>query len=213
MRFLDYDNLIEVIGDWLSRDDLSDVIPDFVWLAETDIQRTVDFMMQDKVATGNTVNLQEWIQLPDDYLVGKYIRFISGTMQPEIEISSYDHVNTLQGRPSPSQHGNMKRGAFVHGTKLYIGPTPGGDDEYELFYKAGVQHLSKNIQTNRILQQYPDCLLFGSLALAAPYLGNDERLQTWIPLYENAKEETRQSEWRARSGVGTLRMRPEVYTV
>ncbi len=213
MNFTDYDNLISTIEDFLSRDDLTDVIPTFIWLAETDIQRTVDFLMQDEIATGNTVESQDWIDLPADYLVGKYIRFPGDRIQPEIEISSYDHVNALQNRPTPSQFGNQKRGAFVHGTRLYIGPSPNGVDNYELYYKAGIQHLSKTNPTNRILKQYPDCLLFGSLAVSAPYLGNDERIQTWVGFYENAKEETRQSEWRARSGIGTLRMRPEVYTV
>jgi hypothetical protein len=90
-----------------------------------------------------------------------------------------------------------------------IGRAP-GEVEYDLFYKAGVEHLGGEIQTNHILQEYPDCLLFGALTVASPYLGADERIGTWANMYDNAKEETRMAEWRGRSGHGVLRMRSDV---
>ena len=47
--FTDYDNLVEVIGDWLARDDLSARIPDFIWLAESELQRDLGLRLNDSV--------------------------------------------------------------------------------------------------------------------------------------------------------------------
>ena len=209
MAFTDYDDLCKTIAKWLARDDLAADIKDFVWLAEVDLQRSIKFRMQDEIASGETTTTEEYIELPADYAEGGFLRWTNDDTLPSIEVASYDVVDGIQKTPSRDQTRGQPRVGFLHGSRLYIGRIP-GSIEYDIFYKAGVQHLSSKVRTNLLLQQYPDCLLYGALVTSAPFLGADERIQTWMSFYENAKEETRMQEWRARSGHGTLRMRPEV---
>ena len=208
--FVDYDNLMDTIANFLARDDLGDEIPNFIWLAECDIQRDIQFRMTDKVIEGVTTEGDEYIDLPLDYLVGQYIRWTGDNTQAEIEVSSFSAMNQLQKRPGSSSVANRMRSATVFGNRLYIGPAPAGESDYQLFYTTGVQHLGRDTQTNFILQQYPDLLLYGALLVSAPFLGADERVQTWGTFYANALEKSRVSEWDSRAGVGSLRMKPEV---
>jgi hypothetical protein len=207
--FLNYDNLKDAVANWLARSDLGTHIPDFVWLAECDIQRTVQFRLSEKQASGTTVNEQAYIDLPKDFVEGLYLQWQNDTSIPFMEIVSYDVNDTITRNAVTSARGYPMRGGTIHGDRLYIAATP-GEVDYTLWYKAGVQHLGVDVPTNLILQQYPDTLLYGALAHSAPFLGADERLATWVGLYDNAKEETRQQEWRSRTGHGALRMRPDV---
>ena len=89
--------------------------------------------------------------------------------------------------------------------------TSSGAGNYTLFYQAGVKHLSEDHPTNLILQEYPVAILYGSLLQSAPFLGADERIDTWVKFYQPAKESARQQEWRARTGHGPLEMRPDIW--
>lgn len=210
MAFSGYDSLKETVADWLARDDLEAQIEDFIWLAECDLQRQVKFRMLDKIALGTSVDGQNYLELPADYAEGGFLNWVSDRSLPSIEVVSYDITARHQKNPAlTARTGGDTAVGTLHGNRIHIGQAP-GEISYELFYKSGVQHLGGANQTNYILQQYPDCLLFGALTVAAPFLGADERIQTWVGFYDNAKEETRMAEWRGRSGHGVLRMRPDV---
>ncbi len=210
MSFKSYNALKMTIANWLARDDLESDIPDFIWLAECDVQRTVKFRLSDAIETGVTVADQSYIDLPDDYAEGGFLNWTSDTSLPTIEVVSYDVMAKIQKNPPfVATAGLDVRVGTLHGNRLHIGRAP-GEILYELFYKRGVSHLGLKQQSNTILEQYPDVLLFGALLYSAPFLGADERIQTWVQYYDNAKEETRMQEWRARSGHGALRMRPDI---
>lgn len=211
MPFTGYTDLQASVADWLARDDLEPQIVDFIWLAECDIQRAVKFRLADKIQVANSIAGQGYVELPEDYAEGGFLRWTGSTSMPSLEVGSYDMMHRHQQAPFSS---NISGGdtivSTLHGNRLYIGQEP-GEIAYELFYKAGVQHLTAKDPSNYILKEYPDCLLFGALVVAAPYLGADERIGTWATMYTNAKEETRMAEWRARSGHGALRMRSDVW--
>lgn len=208
--FIDYDNLCETIASWLARDDLTEEIKNFVWLAECDIQRTIRFRdPQDSIYESTTVEDQEWVELPEDYAEGGHLRWDnSNKTLPQLEVSSIAALDQLSIQKASTWFGREQRVAFLWGNRLYMGPVPGAEP-FTLYYKSGVVHLSSKTSTNLILREYPDCLLYGSLATSAPFLGADERLGMWVQLYDNAKEETRKAEWRARTGHGLLRMRTD----
>ena len=213
MAFVGYDALKEAVADWLAREDLEPQIEDFIWLAECDVQRQIRFRMLDTIKEGTSVDGQNYIDLPLDYAEGGFLNWISDRSLPSIEVVSYDIMARHQKNPAlTARTGGDTSVGTVHGNRLHVGQAP-GEVTYELFYKAGVQHLGGENQSNHILREYPDLLLFGSLLFAAPFLGADERIQTWLGFYENSKEETRMAEWRSRSGHGVLRMRPDVWPI
>ncbi len=207
--FIDYDNLVTGIGDWLARDDLTAQIPDFIWLAECELQRDIPLRLNDSTATGTAIAGQEYIDLPTDYAEGFFLRWDSDDLPP-VTVSSFDVVARLQ-KSSETQSGDSaspRVGAF-HNNRLYMGPKP-GNQGYTIFYKSGTQHLSSTNPTNLLLKEYPDALLYGSLMHSAPYLGADERTLVWGQLFERAKESARKQEWRGRTGHGPLRMQPDI---
>jgi len=207
--FTDYDNLVKGVGDWLAREDLSDRIPDFVWLAECELQRDLMLRLNDSTATGTSVSGQEYIELPFDYAEGFFLRWEGNTLPP-VRVSSFDVVSRIQkGSETSSTTNTRTRVGSFHNNRIYLGPVPGALD-YTLFYKSGVRHLGPENPTNQILREYPDALLYGSLMHSAPYLGADERALVWGQLFERAKESARQQEWRARTGHGPLRMQPDI---
>ena len=206
-QFNNYDELVKTVERWLARDDLTNDVKGFIHLAECDLQRTCRFRLGDKTATGTTVDGQGWIELPTDYAEGHWLDWTGDDTLPTLEIRSFDMMDSTQNELNQYNATVLRAGAVV-GSRLYIGPIPGSVD-YRLIYKAGVQHLGPDVPTNRILVLYPDALLFGALVASAPFLGDDARLATWTPLYQNAKEETIRAEERARYGPGALRMVPD----
>ena len=202
--FKNFDSLVDTIGEWLARDDLASQIPDFIWLCECEIQREVHFRTSDKTATGTSVADQEYIDLPTDYVEGRFFQWDANNDIP-ITVVSWDILSHLQ-----KQHaGGRTRAGVVHGTRLYVAPTPGAS-AYTLHYKAGVSHLSATNQSNVILVEHPDLLLYGALKHSAPYLGADERMMVWASLHSAALASVRQQEARSRTGHGPLYMRPDV---
>tara|TARA_R110000868_G_scaffold91431_5_gene253530 strand:- start:220 stop:861 length:642 start_codon:yes stop_codon:yes gene_type:complete len=207
--FTDYDNLVEVIGDWLARDDLSARIPDFIWLAESELQRDLGLRLNDSVERGSAIAGQEYIDLPLDFAEGILLRWDNQDLTP-LTVSSFDVVSRFQkSRESQSTSSSSPRVGALHGQRIYIGPKP-GDEAYTFFYRSGTRHLGPDNATNQLLRDYPDALLYGSLMHSAPYLGADERTLVWGQLLERAKESAKKQEWRSRTGYGPLRMQPDI---
>ena len=207
--FVDYDNFVKAVGDWLARDYLSEEIPDWIWITECELQRDLNLRLNDAILTGTAVADQEYLDLPDDFAEGFYLRWESDTLPP-VTVSSFDKLDAIQkGRETSGTQNTRTRHGTFHNNRIYLGPVPGALD-YTLFYKSGAQHLGPANQTNIILQQYPDALLYGTLMHSAPYLGSDERALVWGQLYARAKASARQQEWRARTGHGPLRMQPDI---
>ena len=69
---------------------------------------------------------------------------------------------------------------------FFIVPTPAQAFPVEIVYYEQPVRLSVSQQTNWFTQFAPDALLYGSLLQAAPYLKNDERIETWKNLYSAA---------------------------
>jgi hypothetical protein len=68
----------------------------------------------------------------------------------------------------------------------FMVPTPDQPYPFELVYYATPQALSESNQVNWFTQYTKDALLYGSLLQAAPYLKNDDRIQTWKDFYSAA---------------------------
>tara|TARA_Y100001973_G_scaffold75768_1_gene110738 strand:- start:44 stop:685 length:642 start_codon:yes stop_codon:yes gene_type:complete len=207
--FVDYDNLLQAVSDWLARDDLGDRIPDFVWLAECEIQRDLNLRMNDSVYESTSVSGQDYVSLPEDFAEAVLFEWKDSSKSP-VSISSFDVVSSFQkkNRYRSSETSTPRSGA-VFGDRLYLGPVPSASD-FRLFYRSGVSHLSHLNKTNDVLRKYPDALLYGSLLHSAPYLGEDERALGWVQLYDRAKDSAFKEEWRSRTGHGPLRMQPDI---
>lgn len=203
IAFKDFDSLVGIIEEWMARKDLRHQIPTFIWLCECELQIHAKFRMRDTTVTGTSVADQDYIDLPTDYVGGGLFNWTDSDAGP-IRVTSWDRVTAIQ----KSGDTGASRVGVIHGSRLYVGPAPGADD-YTLYYQAGTTHLSKSVQSNTILVEYPHALLYGALKHGSGYTGSPE-IQKWTGLYNQGAEQARIQEWNARASHGPFHMRPDV---
>lgn len=76
--------------------------------------------------------------------------------------------------------------ADYNGTHWLVAPTPDQAYEFEILYYELPQLLSDSVATNWITEYAPQLLLYGTLLESAPFLKNDERMQTWQAMYDRS---------------------------
>ena len=184
MALTSYSTLKSSIADWLNRDDLTSVIPDFISLAEAQIERRVP--TQKMVKRANATIDTPFSALPADFLSAKSLVLTStAPVQPlvfltEDELDSKKWVYRTTGKPIYF--------ALV-GNQIEVLPAPDTSYTAELTYVATLAKLSDSNTSNWVLERHPDVYLYGSLLQAAPYLRDDERVALWGPLYSQAIED------------------------
>ena len=77
MAISTYAELKTAVANWLDRDDLTDIIPDFIVLAETRHKRDFKIRRMETRVTANTIADTEYYTLPDDYIAMRNIKLNS----------------------------------------------------------------------------------------------------------------------------------------
>ena len=205
MALTNYTGLKTSIADFLNRDDLTSVIPDFVALAEAQINRDVRHWRMEARSSGQQDPADEYMQIPADWV--ETIRLhLTGTGTSVVNLVSRDAMadkraaqENAAGTPRMYTHAD---GQF----QLY--PTPDATTNFELLYYQKIPSLITNTD-NWLLLEAPDVYLYGALLHSAPYLAEDARLAVWAQLYSAAVQRLNQtSEDAMFSGSGlTLKVR------
>lgn len=178
MSISTYSDLKSSIASWLNRDDLTAVIPDFISLAEADMNSRLRLRA---MLTRTTATLDEAYEtLPTDYL--QMYRVVVNDDQ--IQFAPTD----LLARYALDYAGEAPMFYAITGSQLQLVPTPTATAtaSIEMTYYARPTALSDTNTSNAILAASPGIYLYGSLVQAAPYLGDDARVQTWGQLYAQA---------------------------
>ena len=197
MSITSYSELKTAIADFLNRDDLASVVPTFITLAESSIQRRIRHWRQEKRST-ITLDAQ-YEALPADFLEAIRFYVTSNGTNPLEPISQADMLDRKQlardtsGRP---RFYAMTAGQF----ELY--PVPDGSYDAEIYYYSRIPALSDVAPTNWLLEYFPDVLLYGALVHSAPYLKDDARIQIWSALYQEAVDSINVSSQQAKFGSG-----------
>lgn len=174
MALTTYSELLASIAGWLMRDDLTAVIPDFVSLAEADMNAKLRLRAMLTTATVDAAGGD----LPDDCLQVK-----------GVGLSGYDDLGF--GTPaeavthSLAYVGDTADRWSIDGDTLVISPTQ-TSGSVTLRYYARIPALSDSNTSNHVLAASPGIYLYGSLLQGAPYLLDDARMQTWGTLYQQA---------------------------
>jgi len=205
MALTNYTGLKTSIADFLNRDDLTSVIPDFVALAEAQINRDVRHWRMEARSSGQQDPADEYMQIPADWV--ETIRLhLTGTGTSVVNLVSRDAMadkraaqENAAGTPRMYTHANGQFQLF---------PTPDATTDFELLYYQKIPSLITNTD-NWLLLEAPDVYLYGALLHSAPYLAEDARLAVWAQLYSAAVQRLNQtSEDAMFSGSGlTLKVR------
>ena len=206
MALTTYAELKTSIGDWLNRSDLTSVIPDFISLAEAQVERTL--RTRQMIVRANASFDAQYGAVPSDFLETKSLKLTSTNPQTPLEFLSIDALDqkaaeyTASGKP---------RFFGVVGGQLRIVPTPDSTYTTELTYYAKLSKLSSTNTSNWLLASSPDIYMYGSLLQAAPYLQDDARIQTWATLYERALNDLQTADDRGASSGGALLTRAKTF--
>jgi hypothetical protein len=206
MALSTYAELKTSIGDWLNRSDLTSVIPDFISLAEAQIERTL--RARQMIVRANASFDAQYGAVPSDFLEAKSLKLTSTNPQSPLSFLSIDALDAEMTKYTAS--GKPKFFGVVGG-QLRIVPTPDATYTTELTYYAKLAKLSSSNTTNWLLTSSPDIYLYGSLLQAAPYLQDDARIQTWATLYERALNDLQTADDRSASSGGALLTRAKTF--
>ena len=198
MALTTYAELKTSVGDWLNRSDLTTAIPDFISLAEAQIERNLRTRQMIVRATASITT--EYSAVPDNFLEVKSFKLDTNPVTP-LQFETIDSMDTL----AVTYRTATKPIFFtVVGEQFRYLPVPDTAYTGELIYYAKLSKLSTSNTTNWLLTAAPDVYLYGALMQAAPYLQDDARIATWASLYKTGLEELKQSDDRGATSGGTL---------
>ena len=189
MAFTNYTSFVTTVQNYLARDDLGTVIPDFIELAQERLSRDLRVQEMLKVSTASTVAGDKNIAFPADFLELREIH-IDGTPVYTLEYQTPDkffrnNKTHLSGVPT---HFTML------GAEFQFAPVPDGTKTVQILYYSKPDFISTSQASNVYLAYFPDALLYATLAEAEPYLMNDDRVQVWASLYDRAITNIREND-------------------
>jgi hypothetical protein len=205
MAITTYSELKTAIANWLNRDDLTAVIPDFIALTEADIQRKVRHWRMEERSTA-TLDAR-YTQLPDGFL--EAVRFHLDVDERPIELLT--PLALQQRRQGNSDAGGKPQFYAIIAGQIEVWPTPDGSYTGELYYYARTATLTDSNTSNWVLTHFPDAYLYGALVHAAPYLVDDQRIGTWSALYQSAIDGINANNDKAKFGGSGLRLQVNTY--
>ena len=206
MALTTFAELKSSIADFLNRDDLTSVIPDFITLAEADMNRTVRHWRQE-ARTSQTIDAQ-YEDLPSDFL--EAVRYyVTSNDTNSLELISQGEMLERRER-NLNTSGRPQYYAITAGQAEFY-PTPDGTYTAELYYMQRITALSDSNTSNWVLQYYPDAYLYGALVHSAPYLAEDNRTAVWSSLYQNAINAINMESEKAKFGGSGRRMKIRSY--
>ena len=206
MAITNYAELKASVADWLNRDDLTSAIPDFITLAEAQMERDVRHWKQMQRSEGQIDT--RYSQLPADFY--EPIRWhLDDGSSTRLELISMEDM--LQFRMESRDAVGKPKYYCMTGDALEVYPTPDTTYSSELLYYTTLPVLSDSNTTNWLLDHSPDAYLYGALLQAAAYLNDDARVPTWSVLYSGAVQSINNQSNKARHGGSGLRMKIRSY--
>ncbi len=179
MALTSYSGLLASVADWLHRTDLTTTIPDFVTLAEAQMNRRLRVQQMIERATATITT--EYSATPGDFAGVKSFDLATNPITPLVflaapQMADEKRFNSATGQP--------RFFSIIGGDFQYL-PAPDGSYTAELTYYQNIPALSVDNTTNWLLDQFPDAYLYGTLLQSAPYLKDDPRIATWAALFSS----------------------------
>jgi hypothetical protein len=176
------------VKEWIDDTDPSDnLVTQWVRLAETrmnnELRTDLQIVRQEATFDDNCA------VLPDHWLELLYVRLIGG--RPLVFISNQAYWDLTQEAPPLTVVGTgevwpwpiQQKGVYtLIGRNLFLWPSISANDllKFEICYYRAITPLSD--VADDVYRRYPDIYLNCTLAAAAPYLVEDERLNTFAAL-------------------------------
>ena len=185
MAITNYTTLQTAIANWLHRNDLTAVIPDFIKIAESRINRLFSSRGTELESVLTAVEGSELVNLPTDFGSPIALWLESFVPRKELYLKSPSELNYAPIRSYPTFYA-------IKSTQIQFDCIAGGAYPLRLRYVQSIDLATTD--TNYILENYPDIYLFGALVEAAIYIRDMEQMQIWQQKLETAMSEAQSSE-------------------
>ena len=172
-----FEELKTEIADYLSRSDLTSLIPGFIKIAEARLNRVLRCREMMSVTT-DTIS-SNTITLPTDWLAFHEV-YLSGDVRQILTQYTPNQQNALDDGGSAKPYGFT-----IKGTKVYFFPTSDSDYTVGYTYFQKLPNLADNT-TNWLLSSHPDIYLYASLIAANSVIQDEKMLLTWTKMLSDA---------------------------
>lgn len=195
----DYEHLKKMIGEYLGRDDLADLIPHFIDLAEREMQTELRLRCMERQGTHLTSPKTAALALPDKRIPGDWdvyldMREVALDGQPMVNL---EYVNPDEFTDLAGGSGQPRQYTIL-GRELHFAPTPDAEYTVILSYYAEIPPLGDNQPTNDFLLRNPMLYLYGALTKSAAWTRSSAPLELWEREYLKAKTDLQFSDRQAR---------------
>ena len=206
MAITTYAELGTAVENWLHRADLATIVPDFITLAEADINGRLRVRGTETSTTATATGGTRSISLPTGWLQGRRVYIDTNPIQHLEYMAPQDYwsryVSTESGLP---------KAYTIEGENMLLGPIPDSGRVLQLLYYSRPLPLSVDI--NAMFTANPDLYLYGALVAAEPYLKNDKRMPLWRAQYEAAIQRIEAADSRDRASASVLQIRTDYQVV
>ena len=199
------------VANWLNRSDLTDRIPEFISLAESQLNRLL--RTREMLVRSTASASGQYVSIPTDFLELMNIELTSTTPPKRLVYITSDRSDDYR------EQQNNKTGTpsyyTIEGTSIQLLPTPSESVTVQLNYYQDIPALSGLADSgdNWLLLAHPDIYLYGTLMQASPYIMDPQSAGQWGGLLDRSMQELQLSDEKSRYSGGTLNMRPKyIYT-
>lgn len=193
----DYDELKAQVIDWMHRGDLAKKAPEFIALAEDEINTELRIRLMEVEVPLVLAAGARTVALPE--------RFIEPI---RLDLVQSDGRAVELRFLSTGQMGGAQAGAFepeywsISGENIEF--SRHADRDYELRLRMLERFDIAMTGSNALLTSYRGLYLYGALVQASAFIENDQRVPMWIAQYEKLKKRVISKEARSKS-LATLR--------
>lgn len=201
MGLANYGQLKTAVADLLNRSDLTSAIADFITMLEARVNREIRFRNR-RMETSTTLAYSgtDEATLPTDYLEARTLIWQSDPRK------RLEYMTPTQFEAAyPTDTLGTPANYTIFGSTIQVGPFPNSTVGATLRYLQKLTGLSADSDTNWLLTNHPDVYLYGSALASAPHLGEDNRIQMWLGLFDRAAGEIKREDFRARFSGAPLR--------
>tara|TARA_R110000782_G_scaffold148621_3_gene241358 strand:+ start:213 stop:839 length:627 start_codon:yes stop_codon:yes gene_type:complete len=169
------------VADWLNRSDLTDQIPDFIALANSEAQRKLDVPVTKQI-------INRTVTAAEATAKKFFVPFGSNAIISITDSKgrSLNPVSFKEYQVYTQEAGNASVYASTGG-EVYIGPPPAENDVFTIQYFDGDATWVFNYQDQAICP-IPEPILMGSLMYAYMYLKDDNRVSLYKEKFNDAIE-------------------------
>ncbi len=202
MALSTFSELKSAVANYLNRDDLTSVIPDFITLTENRINRELRARANVSRVTTTTTSGTDIYDVPADLIE---LRSVS-----KVGTSSTTALSYVTPESGTREYGGIVNGSpraySSLGKSIKIIPTPDAAYTIELIYYNKLNNLSDSVTTNNILSEFPSLYLYGACLEGAIFLNDSGEIQRFDSIFTRTLTEIQESEEKSRYGGNVMTM-------